>query len=1019
MPSREEEDKQIKQRERNARVQVVPDLSKAMSDRFDISEPSNESANNESSPEPATGGQRPPSRPGSRNRSTRQEQQDSVAKEREWNARNVTTTSPDTTKTTLQEQDAMAKHKEGRARNISVVPDLASKVDDHSTPASEPSETGRSRRYEQDVEAKNRERRTRNISVVPDLASKVDDHSTATSEPSETGGNRRREQDIEMKNRERQARNISVVPDLTSREDDRSTAASESSETGGNRRHEQDVKAKNRERQARNISVVPNLASKVDDHSKATSEPSESGGSRCQEHDVTAKNRERQARNISVVPDLASKVDEHSKATSEPSESGGSRRQEQDVEAKHRERQSRNPRVLSQDRQNSDLQASHHTADSGLTSKSRHEEEIEAKRKERQTRNAVGVVVPGNGRGRSEIHKSSSHSTESELNESSHDNGRERQPRNARAVPAPAPKSDIESVASNYSSRHEEEIETKNQERELRNASRIAATQSETSTERDGRVKQQEREGAGVSALGGVPCKLSDNYLSNTDLVKESVDVGTTEESRSRQPASASTEKERVSHLPPSSTGQQPVYIGALSVNTESNTAVLRPTTALPRQPHTESTEPELFRLEEEPNVEAEHAIIIDAVEQGPPEVFAQGRVNDEGKDEEQGLSRRCWIIIGVVFLAVIGGAVGGALAAGGDSSENPASTIPPATESPLSERFIEGQSLLTDVSSQKSLSDRGSAQFNALSWLADIDTGTPMEDGEQLRSRYIMAVFYYSLDGPSWVDTTNEWLSEADECSWNGVTCNTENQLQSIVLDSFMNIAGTVPSELQLTMPFSTETLDLKKNNVAGLGAALSSLKTLDLSENGMQGNFPSAIYEMTNLEQLYMQTNQMTGSVAADLSSLVNLRRLNLSTNPGLGGNFASVFGGLVALERLESTETVFTGSADVGALKQLSYLDAGGNRLSGSLPSSLFGLTNLAALFLGLNDLSGGISTEIGQLSNIQRLSLAKNSLGGSIPSEIGQLTRMIELQLSAAELTGTIPIEIGNCTRLAGE
>lgn len=127
----------------------------------------------------------------------------------------------------------------------------------------------------------------------------------------------------------------------------------------------------------------------------------------------------------------------------------------------------------------------------------------------------------------------------------------------------------------------------------------------------------------------------------------------------------------------------------------------------------------------------------------------------------------------------------------------------------------------------------------------------------------------------------------------------------------------------------------------------------------------------------------------------------------------------------------------------MSNLSYLDAGGNRLSGSLPSSLYGLTNLGkllgctqyrslsrsalihksivavGLFLPLNNISGGIGTDIGQLSNIQRLGLTKNTLGGPIPTEIGLLTRMIELQLSNTELSGTIPSEIGNCERLGGK
>ena len=81
--------------------------------------------------------------------------------------------------------------------------------------------------------------------------------------------------------------------------------------------------------------------------------------------------------------------------------------------------------------------------------------------------------------------------------------------------------------------------------------------------------------------------------------------------------------------------------------------------------------------------------------------------------------------------------------------------------------------------------------------------------------------------------------------------------------------------------------------------------------------------------------------------------------------------------------------------------------GNRLSGTIPSSLGGLTNLARLELSGNQLSGTIPSSLGGLTNLEWLRLQENQLSGTIPSSLGGLTNLEVVDLWLNQLSGSIP------------
>jgi len=138
-----------------------------------------------------------------------------------------------------------------------------------------------------------------------------------------------------------------------------------------------------------------------------------------------------------------------------------------------------------------------------------------------------------------------------------------------------------------------------------------------------------------------------------------------------------------------------------------------------------------------------------------------------------------------------------------------------------------------------------------------------------------------------------------------------------------------------------------------------------LFLSGNQLNGEIPSEIGQLINLEHLYLFNNQLTGEIPSEIGELINLVNLQLFNN-----------------------------------------------QLTGEIPESIGSLINLENLQLFNNQLTGEIPESIGSLINLNDLVLYNNQLIGEIPSEIGNLFNVNYLYLNDNQLTGEIPFEICN-------
>ncbi|CAI6005594.1 unnamed protein product, partial [Closterium sp. NIES-65] len=94
-----------------------------------------------------------------------------------------------------------------------------------------------------------------------------------------------------------------------------------------------------------------------------------------------------------------------------------------------------------------------------------------------------------------------------------------------------------------------------------------------------------------------------------------------------------------------------------------------------------------------------------------------------------------------------------------------------------------------------------------------------------------------------------------------------------------------------------------------------------------------------------------------------------------------------------------------------------DLSNNGLSGSLPQSLSGLTQLSVLDLSSNFLDGTIPDMISELTQLSVLDLSNNGLTGSVPQGLSNLKQLRVLDLSFNSLDGTIPEGISELTQLS--
>ena len=278
---------------------------------------------------------------------------------------------------------------------------------------------------------------------------------------------------------------------------------------------------------------------------------------------------------------------------------------------------------------------------------------------------------------------------------------------------------------------------------------------------------------------------------------------------------------------------------------------------------------------------------------------------------------------------------------------------------------------------------------------------------------RAALVALYNATDGENWTNNT-KWLTDAPLHQWRGVSTDASGRVTDLYL-ARNGLSGEIPEELgNLT---NLDRLTLGSNQLSGeipneLGS-LTNLRVLGLEGNQLSGQIPVELGSLTNLSGLYLHINQLSGQIPAELGSLTNLSGLYLHINQ-LSGQIPAELGSLTNLETLKLDSNRLSGEipAELGSLTNLSGLYLHINQLSGQIPAELGSLTNLRDLLLARNQLSGEIPEALASMTNLEQLGLGSNRLSGEIPEELGNLISLRYLYLGSNRLSGEIPAELGS-------
>jgi Leucine-rich repeat (LRR) protein len=159
----------------------------------------------------------------------------------------------------------------------------------------------------------------------------------------------------------------------------------------------------------------------------------------------------------------------------------------------------------------------------------------------------------------------------------------------------------------------------------------------------------------------------------------------------------------------------------------------------------------------------------------------------------------------------------------------------------------------LYEVSGEDTINDKGSAQYAAANWLIDNDLEQLDANSNRLKQRYVISLIYYSLDGPSWLNSTG-FLSSINECLWYGIICLNERVYQISLPNN--SLQGSIPRET----------------------AELQGMQVFNVSGNSLSYTIPESFYNLTNLVFLDLSRNSIIGTLSPNIQNLRKIGKRNI---------------------------------------------------------------------------------------------------------------------------------------------
>ncbi|OEL20359.1 LRR receptor-like serine/threonine-protein kinase GSO1 [Dichanthelium oligosanthes] len=228
----------------------------------------------------------------------------------------------------------------------------------------------------------------------------------------------------------------------------------------------------------------------------------------------------------------------------------------------------------------------------------------------------------------------------------------------------------------------------------------------------------------------------------------------------------------------------------------------------------------------------------------------------------------------------------------------------------------------------------------------------------------------------------------------------------------------GSCPLELQFPQWLQTQThistLDLHNTGTMGalpdwIWTSLTSLASLDISNNLLTGKLPASLVHMKSLRFLRLDSNQLEGQIP-DMPRTIEF--LDLSSNFFSGPLPHNL--GLNVLHFVFFPNNRLNGSIPLYFcdMEFLSVVDLSNNSLSGGLPNCWKNRTGLFLLDFSNNHLEGEIPSSVGALNSLRYLGLNKNKLSGVLPFSLSSCNHLVLLDLGDNLFEGSIPAWVGD-------
>lgn len=331
--------------------------------------------------------------------------------------------------------------------------------------------------------------------------------------------------------------------------------------------------------------------------------------------------------------------------------------------------------------------------------------------------------------------------------------------------------------------------------------------------------------------------------------------------------------------------------------------------------------------------------------------------------------------------------------------------------------------------------------QRKSLVWMSTDPNVNTIEHTEKLQ-RFVLGVFFYATNSVPTINTeqpeawraAENWMSTAHSCDWMGVLCNDDKDITSMDLER-NRLSGAIPPDMAIvgkhmeTLDFTSNLISMRDSDFdvflsmpnlktllmddnylyhdSGLPPQFASLVNLEklrlsynLFEGGLESGDQPVLGAMTKLTHLEVESNFFTGTMPDAIANMNQLVYLYMRRND-MSFNLDFLKSGQL-LDLCEYPFCVFVG--DLFYIWHLFYLD--------SPKSSLLIFFLAVALWLDSNGMTGTIPTEIGLLTDLASISLTNSTLSGTIPTEIGALTQLRRLWLYNNDLTGQIPDALNN-------